>query len=871
MGRAAELARLDELFGSRQHRGAVLAGPPGVGKTWLAKGFVELATKAGLECMWATASTSGSGVPFGALAPLLPVAEHSESGVVDSRADLLRRFTSALVDRAQGRGIALVVDDAHLLDQASAMLLYQLVATNRAFVLVTVRTGEPAPEPIVGLWKDGWADRIELAGLTLDDVEEVLIAVLGGHIDRAAAAYIAEHSEGNALFMRELVISALEDGTLVEDSGVWQVVGKTAPSRRLVELIGARLQTLSRAEYHLLEVLAYGEPLGIAEIAALCDESLLEALERRQLVTSQLDGRRLQFRLAHPLYGDVLRSTTPGFRLRKIARGLADVVEGKGARRREDALRVATWRLDGGGPHDPDVMLAAALTARWRYDFPLAERLARASLQAGGGFDADLLVGHLARLQGRTEEAEEQFALLAPQAGDDAQRAAVAISRIDNLMFVLGRGSAALQLAEDAAGTIDEVGWRDQVAARRAGVLMATRGPRAAADAAAPLVERATGRALVWASMVASYELGRLGRVKPALEAASRGYQAQIALGEPLEWYPWYFLWVRCEVLARAGDFAAAEELATSQYQQGLADGSPEARAYFAFHLAKWVGERGHLATALPLAAEATALFRQLGQPAFVRNALVPRALALALGGQAEAARAALREIENLETDPALWSGLELGEAQAWTAVAEGEPVLAKHLLSETAALGEKIGDLVAAASALHGLARLGDAHRVSARITSLCSGVQDSPLLTARVAHSVALSDHDPEALTDAADRFESFGAVLLAGEASADAATQWRRIGEPGRATAAAIRSAKLASRCGGARTPGLAAVGTPVALTPAERETALLAAAGSSNKEIAEALVLSVRTVENRLQRIYEKLQIRSRAELALIFNA
>jgi DNA-binding NarL/FixJ family response regulator len=60
---------------------------------------------------------------------------------------------------------------------------------------------------------------------------------------------------------------------------------------------------------------------------------------------------------------------------------------------------------------------------------------------------------------------------------------------------------------------------------------------------------------------------------------------------------------------------------------------------------------------------------------------------------------------------------------------------------------------------------------------------------------------------------------------------------------------------------------ASGTDVAvLTRREREITSLAATGLSNKEIAETLVVSARTVENHLQRAYEKLGISSRAQLA-----
>jgi DNA-binding CsgD family transcriptional regulator len=61
-------------------------------------------------------------------------------------------------------------------------------------------------------------------------------------------------------------------------------------------------------------------------------------------------------------------------------------------------------------------------------------------------------------------------------------------------------------------------------------------------------------------------------------------------------------------------------------------------------------------------------------------------------------------------------------------------------------------------------------------------------------------------------------------------------------------------------------LAPIASREQLTPAERETALLAVSGRTNREIAEELHLSVRTVDNRLQRIYAKLGISRRSDLA-----
>jgi DNA-binding CsgD family transcriptional regulator len=80
-----------------------------------------------------------------------------------------------------------------------------------------------------------------------------------------------------------------------------------------------------------------------------------------------------------------------------------------------------------------------------------------------------------------------------------------------------------------------------------------------------------------------------------------------------------------------------------------------------------------------------------------------------------------------------------------------------------------------------------------------------------------------------------------------------------------AAERRAGKLAERCEGPATPALQAVRARARLTPSERETAVLAAGGRTNREIAELLFLSPRTVENRLQRVYEKLGISGRTEL------
>jgi len=524
---------------------------------------------------------------------------------------------------------------------------------------------------------------------------------------------------------------------------------------------------------------------------------------------------------------------------------------------------VATWRL-AGGTGDPQLMYDAARLARGRYDFPLAERLAQAAVQAGAGFDAALLVAQLASLQGRGDEAERSLGALAEEADDDRQRGLVACARLDNLVFHMGRIDAGLAMAEAAERHIADPAWRDELVAKRAAVIDGQYGPRAGAAVALPLLERRGGRAFVWASIITAYSTGRMGRLAQARAIAERGYEAHRSLTEPFDWHPWTHLFFRAEALAHEGRFEEADRLTTEQYQRAVDDKSPEAQAWFAWQLGKTVADRGSPRTAAVHARTAVALFRQLGRPNFENFALGALAMAEALSGDAEAAGLALARLDALGLPPVRYYGVDLVVARAWAMVAARDLPAAIVLLKEAVGLGEEIGDLVGEGIARHTLARLGHATEVVDGLNALAGSVEGD-LMAARAAHAAALAAKAQEALADVSARFEALGAVLLAAEAAADSAVAWRRWGDPRRAAKAEQRADALSATCENPATPALLAIKSRSRLTQAERETALLAAAGRSNKEIAAQLGISVRTVENHLQHVYEKLGISARTDL------
>jgi DNA-binding CsgD family transcriptional regulator len=110
------------------------------------------------------------------------------------------------------------------------------------------------------------------------------------------------------------------------------------------------------------------------------------------------------------------------------------------------------------------------------------------------------------------------------------------------------------------------------------------------------------------------------------------------------------------------------------------------------------------------------------------------------------------------------------------------------------------------------------------------------------------------------------ALGALLYAAEALGESAVHLRRDGASRDAAATQQTAARLLARCEGAVTPFGRAIGARAQLTPAELDTALQAATGSTDKQIAEMVHLSARTVENRLHRAYQKLGISHRRELA-----
>ncbi len=158
----------------------------------------------------------------------------------------------------------------------------------------------------------------------------------------------------------------------------------------------------------------------------------------------------------------------------------------------------------------------------------------------------------------------------------------------------------------------------------------------------------------------------------------------------------------------------------------------------------------------------------------------------------------------------------------------------------------------------------------VAARARAL-AGELDLPLAETVAAHAESLNNGDGEGLLAAAEAYQAIGDRCTAADAAAQAAVMLTGAQLRNRGLSAASIAAQLAAECGGLCTPATRSPVSPTPLTGRQREVAELVAAGLSNKEIADRLVTSVRTVEGHLYRACQRVGATSRAHLAAIMRA
>ena len=206
----------------------------------------------------------------------------------------------------------------------------------------------------------------------------------------------------------------------------------------------------------------------------------------------------------------------------------------------------------------------------------------------------------------------------------------------------------------------------------------------------------------------------------------------------------------------------------------------------------------------------------------------------------------------------------ERSVARAWLSADQGAVSEAIAILQSAAERASENGQFAAEVLCLQTATQFGD-RSCADRLTALASIVEGPrPALAARFAS--ALSAGDAAELAAVSEEFEEMGDLVAAADAAAHAALAYRSEDRRGSALGCSARAAALAEQCGGAVTPALRQASDPLPLTEREREIVMLIGHGLSNREVAERLTLSVRTVESHLYRAMAKTGTTSREELA-----
>jgi DNA-binding CsgD family transcriptional regulator len=499
------------------------------------------------------------------------------------------------------------------------------------------------------------------------------------------------------------------------------------------------------------------------------------------------------------------------------------------------------------------------------FDMPLAERLAERALGCGAGFEAGLVVGEARFRSGRLQEAESVLAATADRCASDMEVARIANARAYNLHTLMRDPDAAAAVLERALAVVQDEPARLLLLARHAVNRMIDGFPEEALAAAAPLLETGDDGFVSRGAYVASVSLALLGRSEESVAMASRGFDTE---GHAEQSTQLAVSRLVGAILAHtaSGELGEADAVAETVREACLSAGDRDGEAT-ALLLGAWAQvERGHLVSACRDFLESASINRQVQDRLALRWCLGGVALAEGMRGRADRARAAVEELDGLPTGGINLYAFDLVErGRAWAQVARGELSGAARTLEEAAAHAAAACQWVAEGRLLYDLARLGHAAAVAARLDEL-TGVVEGGMAAAFARHATGLARTSPADIEAAALAFSSLDAALYAAEAELTAARLFQDERLLRRAAACTRRAETMLGRCEDARTPGVHRANELPLLTRREREIAGLAAAGTSSKDIADKLFLSVRTVDNHLQRVYGKLGVGSRAELA-----
>jgi DNA-binding CsgD family transcriptional regulator len=917
-------AELDELIrvldASRAGRGrvALVEGPAGIGKSSLLDACAARARERGMAVLRVLGDDVVMESSFAAVRELLwpelraratafegaarlaaPVFD-AEAGAQTDRdrvSAVLHGLYWLVADLAAEAPMVLLVDDAQWLDAASSRFLLYLarrIDSLPVLLVVAVRTGETGEAQRLGPELEMLADAaLRIRPLTSDGSGHVVRGVLGPRADEELCRSCHEVTRGNPFYLRELALALKVDGgrPTVDLARRVRGLGVATISRRVLlrlARLGGDCERLAQA----LSILGPGATLrNVGALAGLERESAVEAVDRLHAADLLSAGSELSF--VHPIVREAIAAQLPPARRAELharaarilasERGSPDQVaahllsaEAYGDAWIVDALRAAAREaVTRGDPEAAVSYLRRALSEPPRPDDRLGVllELGRAEAVLPMTHDFIALREALALAEDPRERAEIAFELALALFGvlrngdglaviDDALRAESEldpdlVARLDQARIGGGIGDleASPRLIARAQRYFDAAA-RGEIRDPRLLAMLSNTAVLAGMPAeigvglatAALEDERLLDQWLDDGYVTAAVALCESDRVEEAARVLEVGMlEAQRRGSSPMLLQLATF---RTETAIRAGDIGLAEEYSEQMLELGRELG------------AELVGmlwrpivllERGRAEEAAELL---ESLDLNIGTDLFEAMLVAHRGRVRIACGEVEAGVSDLLEVDRRTRAAGLATSALIPDwaratALGMAALGRGDEAreLAARELSEAVAFGSP---------RRHGVA------------LSLCGGLHPGPEGLAWLREAVVVLERSPARLEHGRAEVNLGAGLLARGERSAAREPLRKGLDLADRCgSAALLETARAALVTSGAR-PRRAALTGPNALTAAERRTARMAADGLGNREIAQALFLSTKTVETHLTRAYEKLGIRTRGELPAALN-
>ncbi|RKQ91209.1 regulatory LuxR family protein [Solirubrobacter pauli] len=913
-GRSAELRRARErLAAAARGDGAVLAvvAEAGIGKTALLEAVVGEARERGWTVLSARGARLEGQLAFGVIVRLLARAAR-DAGVLEEAPEAARRLLDprggtvpdddpfatlnavfwvclALADRGP---LLLVVDDAHWADDASLRAL-AFVRERLDGLPVAVALGlRPGGAPVLGaLADDARTERLALAPLGPAEGRRLVAQLAPQATDAQVDAALAA-TGGHPYYL-----VALADELAAVPSVAPEAVATLAPDgvvRLVLDRVTAAGEDAVAVARSVAVLGADAEVRHVAAHTGLSADAVTTAADALTAAHVLGPGRPLE--LAHAIVGAALLADLPAGQRAASHRRAAEVLRAAGA----PPARAAQHLLATDPLGDPDVveaLLAGAAAARGPGDRETQVALLERALAEPPG--------DRRRVEVLTRLGIAERHLMRPGAREHLEAARALTTEPEaqvNLLFELaavaeleGRMAEAIEWLEAGLARLDSDG-----ADREARAVLAA---NAAASRLIGLVP--VGDAVLtdldarWADLAPGTPIARL---VDAVQATVRGYRpgatvtqvapyARRALGEL----------VPRELVERPASLGLLPVAATLGLHEEVLDAVDPARTaretgslWQTLAVTTWRAFAGLQAGRLAEAeAEALAAADGFGDDLPVGRAAAVAILALILV-ERRGAHAAAEALERLGEGPLaippVIQGLMARAARARVANALGD---ARTARAEAEALRDAMdGAFIEQPVHLPWRRELAIALRLEGDPAALELAVAHHELCVAFgapaavadalvVLGETAAADEREGRLREAVELAGTAGVPLVDARARLALGGHLRRSGRPGEAREPLLRALEIALECGalglratvqeeleacGVQPASGARDGTRGQLTPSELRTARLAADGLTNREIAQALFVTPKTVETHLRAAFRKLDLKSRRELA-----